>query len=234
MIIYFDSYNNGYNQTLMTARADLAQENCSKYIKQISQVCALVDNHNNIIEHFPSYHAAAQKYFEGDNRYTASRVRRICKGKVRSDNGYVFRDLDENGNVIIPNFQTRARRKPLICISLDNPDEEKYYDSILDAANALTNGDRRQIQLHLRGSKRFSVVRDYLLREIDEDGNIIENGISIEEKIAEYNRTNPEINGERHTITEWCKIYNISTVSYYKRIKQGMTPIEAITLPKRK
>ena len=142
--------------------------------------------------------------------------------------------MDENGNVIIPNFQTRARRKPLICISLDNPDEEKYYDSILDAANALTNGDRRQIQLHLRGSKRFSVVRDYLLREIDEDGNIIENGISIEEKIAEYNRTNPEINGERHTITEWCKIYNISTVSYYKRIKQGMTPIEAITLPKRK
>ena len=234
MIIYYDSYKNGYNQTLMTARADIGRENLSNHIKQISQACALVDNHNNIIEHFPSYHSAVQKYFQGDSRYTASRVRRICKGSVRSDNGYIFRDLDENGKVIIPNFQTRARRKPLICISLDNPGEEIYYDSILDAANDLTGGDRRQIQLHLQGSKRFSTVRNCLLREIDEDGNIIENDIAIKDKIEEYDRTNPCINGERHTITEWCKIYNISTTSYYKRIKKGMTPIEAITLSKRR
>lgn len=73
-----------------------------------------------------------------------------------------------------------------------------------------------------------------MLREIDEDGNIIENGIAIKDKIEEYNRTNPCINGERHTITDWCKIYNISTTSYYKRIKKGMTPIEAITLSKRR
>lgn len=234
MIVYYDSYENGYNQTLMTARADIARENCSNYIKRISQACALVDNHNNIIECFPSYHAAAQKYFQGDSRYTASRVRKVCKGNVRSDNGYIFRDLDENGKVIIPNFQTKTRRKPLICIPLDNPDEEIYYDSILDAANNLTGGNRRQIQFHLHGSKRFSTVRNCLLREIDEDGNIIENAIPIEEKIIEYNRLNPEINGERHTITDWCKIYNITKQTYYYRIKQGMTPVEAITLQKRR
>lgn len=234
MIIYYDSYSNGYNQTLMTDRASLALDNCSKYIKNISQACALVDVHNNIIEIFSSYHEAARKYFSNESYSNASRIRRICKGEVRSDSGYIFRDLDKEGNVIIPDFKTRARRKPLICIALDNPDEEIYYESILEAANDLTNGDRRQIQLHLQGSKRFSTVRNCLLREIDEDGNIIENGIAIKDKIEEYNRTNPCINGERHTITDWCKIYNISTTSYYKRIKKGMTPIEAITLSKRR
>ena len=230
MIIFYNSYNNGYNQTLNTKQFT---DNLTQYIENISQPCAKVDNHNNIIEIYKSYHDAAQANFANANCY-ASRIRDICKGKIRSNNGYIFRDLDKQGKVIIPTFATMPRRKMLIRISLEDPDEEKYYNSISEAADDLTNGDRRQIQWHLQGSTRFSTVRNYLLREIDIEGNIIDNGISIEDKIKEYNKTNPCINGERHTIKDWCKIYNITTNCYYYRIKQGMTPIEAITLPKRK
>ena len=231
MILYYNSYIDGYNQTLNTASYNT--ENLLKYIASISQRCALVDKFNNIIEIFSSYHDAARKCYS-ETSDNASRVRRICKGIIHSDNGYIFRDLDQEGKVIIPNFQTRARKKSLVCISLDNPYNERYYSSISAAADDLTSGNRRQIQQHLQGSKRFSVVHNYLLREIDEDGNIIENSIPIAEKIAEYNRTHPEINGERHSIIEWCNIYDITKSTYYYRIKQGMTPIEAITLPKRR
>ena len=144
-----------------------------------------------------------------------------------------FRDLDENNNIIKIPFQNKDK-KSLIRISLNNPEEEYYYKSILDAAKDLTNGDRREIQLHLKGSSKFSTIRGYLLRELDIYGNIIENKISIEDKIKEYNLKNPEINGIRHSISEWCKIYNISTTCYYYRIKQGYNQIEAITMPKRR
>ena len=61
---------------------------------------------------------------------------------------------------------------------------------------------------------------------------IILNEVDIEERINQYNNENPLINGERHSISEWCSIYGISRTSYYKRIKKGMSIIEAITLPK--
>lgn len=231
MILFYDSYKNGYNQTLNTTGPNL--ENLRKSIITISQKCAAVDKNNNIIEIFPSYHAAARKYY-GNKTDMASRVRKICKGDIRSDNNYIFRDIDDNNQIIIPDFKTRNRRKSLICISLDNPENEYYYDSISSAAKVLTNGERREIQLHLQGSKRYSTIYNYLLREIDENGNIIDNGISIEEKIIEYNRTNPEINGERHNITDWCKIFNITTQTYYYRLKQGYDIITALTMPKRR
>lgn len=43
-----------------------------------------------------------------------------------------------------------------------------------------------------------------------------------------------EINGEYHNFKDWCKIYGISTPCAYKRIKKGMSKIEAITTPKRR
>lgn len=61
--------------------------------------------------------------------------------------------------------------------------------------------------------------------------NIIFN--SIEDKIKEYNNTNPLINGERHNIKEWCKIFNISTNSFYKRKNKGIDTISALTMPKK-
>lgn len=73
-----------------------------------------------------------------------------------------------------------------------------------------------------------------MIREVDAEGNIIENSILIENKIKEYNEKNPIINGERHNIIEWCQIYNISKNTFYKRIGKGMSTIEALTLPKRR
>jgi hypothetical protein len=94
--------------------------------------------------------------------------------------------------------------------------------------------ERSSIQKCIKGDSRYSIIKNYLIREVDAEGNIIENSILIEDKIKEYNIKNPIINGERHSITEWCKIYNISTNAFYKRINKGMSPIEALTLPKRR
>lgn len=40
------------------------------------------------------------------------------------------------------------------------------------------------------------------------------------------------IDNKTHSINEWSKIVGISTVVIYKRIKQGMTEVEAITKPR--
>ena len=79
-------------------------------------------------------------------------------------------------------------------------------------------------------------MHSLIFRKIDEYGNIIEipNTPTIDEKLKEFNEKYPLINGERHNITEWCKIYNISTGSFYTRRKTGMGIIEAITTPKRR
>lgn len=231
MILYYNSYNNGYNQTLNTARDKY--ENILHRAKLQGTHCAKVDIYNNILEIYNSYHEAAEK--NGLNKENAaSTIRVICKGIVGSINNLYFRDLDENNQVITKPFMRPHGKKALVCISLDNPENIKYYESISAAAEAFSLTDRRELQQHLSGAKRYSSIKGHIFRELDLYGNIIENNISIEDKIKEYNKTNPYINGERHTIKDWCKIYNITTNCYYYRIKQGMTPIEAITLPKRK
>ena len=80
MICYYDSYNNGYNQTYQTSRSGLCSENFSKHILKISQPCAKVDVNNNILEIYSSYHDAARK--NGLDENNASIIRNICKGKV--------------------------------------------------------------------------------------------------------------------------------------------------------
>ena len=60
---------NGYNQTLFTHSNNIASENAQKHIEKISKKCALVDNYNNIIETYNSYHTAARAQgWDGDNR----------------------------------------------------------------------------------------------------------------------------------------------------------------------
>lgn len=39
------------------------------------------------------------------------------------------------------------------------------------------------------------------------------------------------INGETHSVTGWCKIYNINTSTVSSRVKAGMTYEEAFTTP---
>lgn len=232
MIIFYNSYNNGYNQTYNTNQSEICAENLKEYIKKISKKCAKVDNHNNIVEIYNSYHDAARQ--NGMDENNASIIRKVCKGHIKSYKGYFFRDLDYNNNPITPIFLTSARRKKIFSINVETL-EESYYESISDAARK-NNIERKRIQECIKGNSRYSIIHKLIYREIDEYDNIVEiDGYpTIEEKIVEYNTKNPVINGERHCIKEWCDIYNISTATYYNRRKQGMDVIEAIITPKRR
>ena len=42
----------------------------------------------------------------------------------------------------------------------------------------------------------------------------VKNNIDIDERISEYNKRNPIINGIRHDIPTWCNIYNIKQAIY--------------------
>lgn len=228
MIIFYNSIKHGYNQTLETDRNNNCIENANKHTKQISQKCAKIDKNNNILEQYESYHDAARKNGY-DGEYRASSIRQVCKGEVSSLNGNYFRDLDDNGNIIELPFKSYKARKRIICISLDNPNEIQYYNSILEASEIL-GLNRQSLSKHIAGSARYSKINNCLFREIDENNNIIDNGIDIEEKIQEYNNANPIIFGVRKSITEWCNLYNIKPATYRARIKTGKTPYEALTL----
>lgn len=94
--------------------------------------------------------------------------------------------------------------------------------------------DRPSLSKCIRGVDKYSNVKGYIWREIDIYGNIIEVEKTIEDRLNEYNKTNPLINGERHTIKEWCQIFNITTTCYYSRRKKGMDVVTALTAPKRR
>lgn len=111
---------------------------------------------------------------------------------------------------------------------------QTIYDSVSEAAIALKT-DRSSIHQCIKGNKRYSKIKDYIIRKIDKDNNIIEpDSLTSQEVIKEYNNKNPIINGERHNITDWCKIYNISRTTVYRRLKNGMNVIDAITSKKRR
>lgn len=233
MIEQYDATNrdSGYNQTKFTNHHIIAKENLQKHLETISQACALVDKNNNILETYISYAEAARIHTGQEN--CTSAIANVCKGITSSYKGLYFRNLLADGTIEKIPFKSYKNKKNIIGINIENPIEEKYFNSISEAAENMKT-DRWSIIQCIQGVKRYSVVKGYIWRELDINGNIIENDINIEEKILEYNQTNPVINGERHNITKWCKIYNISTGSVYKRIKNGMGVVEAITTPKRR
>lgn len=232
MILFFDSCVKGYNQTCETYPISLAIENCKKRAIRSRQRCVKVDINNNVIEEYESYHDAARK--NGYDPNYASIIRRVCKGQAHSCNGSIYKDLDAEGKVIDVEYKTRKRRTKLYALNVKTL-EEFYYESILIASD-MTGLDRTRIHACISGSSKYSIIHDLIFREIDDYGDIVEipNTPTLEEKLEEFNNKNPIINGERHNIKEWCKIYNISTVAYYRRKRQGMTTIEALTTPKRR
>lgn len=227
MIIYYNSLNNGYNQTLFTKQSENAKENLKKYLELIKCKCAKINMDGKILEYYDSYHDAARK--NGFNsEQNATKIRQVCKGITSSYNSLIFRDLDKNGNIINVPLKNYYGRKTLIAINVDNPMEEKFFKSISDAAKQL-NTDRGSISKCIQGNKRYTIVKGYIFREIDLEGNIIENNININERIKEYNKMNPVINGVRHSLSEWSQIYNINLSTIKYRIKNGWNVIEAIT-----
>lgn len=95
MIIKYQSLVDewGYNQRLET-HGGLTDQNRAQNTFNQSQPCALVDIHENIITTYPSYAAAARAH------NLSSQVGKVCKGLYSSANGLLFRDLDNNGQVI--------------------------------------------------------------------------------------------------------------------------------------
>ena len=234
MIDYYNTLDPfGYNQTRCTHSNNILSENHQKYIKRISKKCAKVDINNNIIEIYSSYHDAARKNNkDGDNG--ASEVRQVCKGERSSCfNNLYFRDIDDNEQIIEKPFKNSHGKKTLVAINVNNPEEEKFFESISQAAIELAT-DRTSIQQCIQGSKRYSIVKGYILREIDLYGNIIENEILIEDRIKEYNKRNPIIDGIQHDIPTQCKIYNIKQATVNARIRNGQDSIKAITTPLRR
>lgn len=160
MICYFDSYNNGYNQTYSTNQTQLAKENLEKYLVLIRKKCAKVDINQNILEQYNSYHEAAEKNL-GDGDVFASVVRRVCKGEIGSYNNLIFRDLDENNQVISFQIKHPHGRKAIIGIKIDNPEEEIYFESISKASETLCL-DRHSISKCLQGDVKYSCVGGYI------------------------------------------------------------------------
>lgn len=103
MIIYYNSLTNtgwGYNQTLDT---ECSIRGMSE--KQRKATCALVDKHDNILSTFVSYHDASLKVFGVNTKF--SNIRRVCKGERKAILGYIFRDIDKDGNVILPKLKNK-------------------------------------------------------------------------------------------------------------------------------
>lgn len=157
MILKYNSLcPNGYNQTENTKSNIIALENTQKHIKKISKKCALVNEQNEIISIYSSYHEAARAQgWDGDKRATT--IKKICDGEAHSCNNLIFRLLDENNNVIIPKAKTRKRRTKIKGININNPNDIVYYDSISEAARK-EKVDRSSLSKCLAGSSRYSKV----------------------------------------------------------------------------
>ena len=144
----------GYNQTLETGCALRDANVIKENIERTGKKCALVDENNIILKTFCSYHDAARETYGGNE---ASPIRRVCKGETWSINGYIFRDLDKNGQVIIPQNKTRKRKTAIIGIKKDNPNDVVYYESISEAAR-VEGVARGSISKCINGSTRYSQV----------------------------------------------------------------------------
>lgn len=188
MIIFFNSCGNkGYNQTFETTNYGIASENLQKHLAKVKQKCAKVDAQENILEIYESYHDAARKNgLDGDNR--ASAIRDVCKGKESSCLGNIYRDLDENNNIISKPIKPYKNRKPIIAIQINNPTVELIFESISEASRQLSV-NRQSVSRCIAGNTRYTVVGGYIFRALDANGNIIENAINIEERINQYNKT---------------------------------------------
>lgn len=73
------------------------------------------------------------------------------------------------------------------------------------------------------------------LDRIDNNGNYEPNNVrwatSLENGRNKRNNHRVTINGETQCLSKWLEIFRIKPVTYYKRIKSGLSDIEAITKP---
>ncbi len=227
-IEYYNSLTNsgwGYNQTLETKCA-LRDKNIQKRnIERTGKKCALVDKDNKIIQVFESYHDASRQVL---NMNEASNIREICQGKCKSYKGKIFRDIDKNGKVIIPEIIVRELKHSVVGISVFDLEDKIYFESISDAARELKI-DRSSIIKSVQGNKRYSQVGKRIWRTY-ENGKIINNNIPIQEVYEQYRRKYVFYENEWQLVTNVSKKLGLNYATVSARIRNGKTANEALGL----
>lgn len=168
-----------------------------------------------------------------NTRYTAEERERelIIQYDTIGHNGY--NQTIETHNAFTDGTLREGLKNKIIAIDINNPSNTQVFASVTETASFFGT-DRHSISKCAQGIARYSKVKEHIFRYLDDNNQIIEPELTSQQVLNEYNRTNPIINGERHNITEWCKIYGISKNAYYKRINKGYSIIEAITIPKKR
>lgn len=167
-IEHYDTLANsgwGYNQTLETKCALQDKEIHDELIKKTSKKCALVDENNNIIEIYESLQDASRKNSRSNS---ASNVKKVCEGKNHTTfYGKIFRYIDEFGNVIVPEIQTRKLKLPIQGVSVSDPNDVVVYESISEAARQ-ENVSRSSLHKCLKGISRYSKVKNRVWTYVEE------------------------------------------------------------------
>lgn len=144
-----------------------------------------------------------------------------------NDNGY---NQTENTEYAFDDENIRDKHATPCCAISVITGEKQYFNTVSECAIALGT-DRSSIHACIAGKSRHSVVKNHVIRKYNKKTmEIIENNIPIE-KAGRYKLI--EINGEYKTFSDWCKFYNITRQSVYKRMKkQGMDIKTALSKPK--
>ena len=169
---------------------------------------------------------------EFETRYDAEEYEQkmIIKYNTYGHDGY--NQTIQTHNALTDGTIRESLKNKIIGIDINNPNNKKYFSSVTEAAKEL-HTDRCSVSRCAQGQVRYSNIKGYILRYLDKNNNIIEPKLTSQQVLNEYNEKNPIINGERHTITEWCKIYNITRQTYYYRIRKGWSIIDALTKKKK-
>lgn len=145
----------GYNQTIDTNTALKDPIVIAKNIERTGIRCAEIDYNNNIVNIYNSYHEAARSI--GSNE--ASIIRRVCDGKAFSIHNKIFRRIDKNNIVEIPLSIPRKRKTAIVGVSIFDPNDIVYYESISEAAR-IENIERSSLSKCINGSTKYSKVKN--------------------------------------------------------------------------
>lgn len=135
---------------------DEIKQRAAKKRKQNSgKRCALVDKNNNILAIFNNRHEAAEEVLNDINR--ASAISKVCNGQANHIKGFIFRDVNEDDIVIIPEIKVRKLKTAVYGINKNDSTDIVYYNSISEAARE-EKIDRGSISKCIAGSTRYTTV----------------------------------------------------------------------------
>ncbi len=171
----------GYNQTLYTYCALQDPEITQKSISGFKKRCAEIDEFGNIITIYESLHDCGYKLFNDTS--LASNISASCRGVNFSFRGHIIRFIDNDNNIIPTNAKKSIYK---VCrISVFDLKDIVYYNSVSEAARE-ADIPRRELQLSIKGSKRYSVIKNYIYRKCYDNNEIIDNGINIQDLFDSY------------------------------------------------